>query len=529
MTYKFNKYSLSILAVSIISFVLLGNVQNVLSFLNGACLWAEDGNVFINQAFEIGVESVWTPYNGYLLLFPRIFALIASIFNLSYTPFIFISGWYLSYLYMTIMIADFLYVKNTKSYLILLVLLATGFQPHMGETYFNITNAQWFLSIVLTIRLLMDKYLKPSIANFSILLLAGLTGPFSIFVIPLIFLKILLKKDIKENWFGYLIVLMTASIQIYFMLNSNRFGGETNHHIYEWLICLYIYFTFGGHGFVTILSLFFWLIFLYSILKSIRNKSEFSDKFLIDGMLILLTATLFYSAGLIAVKSNPTVLNPTGAGSRYFIVPYSLTILSLPILIRQKKIVLLILFTFFLISCLQFSKYTKFIRSRSNLNYQSYAWLSSKVEDIIIPINPQWAKFPGWHIAKTSKPIISKSRKTTIDNKDAYKYNLTFQKKKDQVSNNNRYFIFEIPKKCLDSKHIGFEVNIFRENEGWAKIFWTKRGEGNNNVKSYKRYYSAGKIKMQFAFKNKGFNELKFIPSEKSGALKINAFVFICE
>ena len=532
MTYKFNKYGISILAVSIISIVLLNSVQNVWSFLSGACLFVEDGKVFINQAFEMGVKSIWIPYNGYLHIFPRILALIASNFDLSYVPFIFVIGWYLAYFSMAVTVADFLYLKKTDTYLILLVLLAIGFQPHSGETFFNITNAQWFLAIVLIIRILRDKYLSPTIVNFLALLLMGLTGPFSVFIIPLILLKIFLKKDIKANWFGYLVILMTAGVQICFMLNSPRLKGEFNKPIIVWLKSFYKFFTFGGHGIVTILSFFFWVIFFYFTLKSIRNKSELSDNFFKDGMLILFTTALFYFAGIIGKKANPSIIiTPLGGGSRYFIIPYSLSVLSIPILIRPKNKVLILLLIFFLISSLQFPEGLKFMKMRSDLNFQSYAWLSSKVNNIIIPIYPQAEKFPGWYIAvNTSKSINSRSYKIPVHIKDVRKYKLTLRHKMNPgVPNNIPYFILKIPPKCLDSKHIGFEVNIFRENEGWAKIFLKKRGKNYNDGISHKRYYPAGKIKMQLAYRNKSYNELKFEPIEKSGALKINAFSFICE
>lgn len=37
-------------------------------------LWAEDGTVFINQARELGVSSLWTTYAGYFHIYPRLVA-----------------------------------------------------------------------------------------------------------------------------------------------------------------------------------------------------------------------------------------------------------------------------------------------------------------------------------------------------------------------------------------------------------------------------------------------------------------------
>jgi hypothetical protein len=314
------------------------------------------------------------------------------------------------------------------------------------------------------------------------------------------------------------------------MLNSSRLKGGLDKPIIVWLKNFYTYFTFGGHGIIVILSLFFWVIFLYSILKSIRNKPELSDDFFTDGILILFAAALFYFPGLIVKKPDPSVIiTPLFSGSRYFIVPYALSVFSLPVLIRQKKMVLILLLNFLFISGLLFPENMKAIRIRWNLNYQSYAWLSSRIENLIIPIDPQWEKFPGWHI-RTLKPTTNNPYRKKINVKAIRKYGVSsFTEDKFLNLNNDSYFIIDIPYECTDSKHIGIEVDVNKENESWAEIFWTKKEEDYNNVRSHKRYYPAGIIRMQFAFKNKKYNELKFEPIEKSGALKINAFSFVCE
>jgi hypothetical protein len=47
---------------------------------------------------------------------------------------------------------------------------------------------------------------------------------------------------------------MTASVQMYFMLNSNRMKNDFNKNIFVWLKSFYTFFAFGDHGIVAILN-----------------------------------------------------------------------------------------------------------------------------------------------------------------------------------------------------------------------------------------------------------------------------------
>ena len=50
------------------------------NFFWGKYLWAEDGNEFLNNAFQMGFSSLLKPYSGYLHLYPRLISLFATNF-----------------------------------------------------------------------------------------------------------------------------------------------------------------------------------------------------------------------------------------------------------------------------------------------------------------------------------------------------------------------------------------------------------------------------------------------------------------
>lgn len=524
LSHNTQKYAMPILAACASTFILLFCVNDILAFLNGACLWGEDGNIFLNQAQRFGFDSIWMPYAGYLHFYPRLFALIAVYFGLDVAPYIFTSAWYLAYFFMAVSVSDFFIGHKISWQVTFLILLAIGLQPHTGETYFNITNAHWFIGVALILRVLSDTHCKPSLTNLLIFVLFGLTGPFSIIAVGLIVVKLLIKRDLKKNGFGYLVVLTTAFVQFYLIWLSNRMAGEISTNIHDWTKSLHIFLTFGRRWGVTlVLSILFWTILLRHILDVIRHGAQLSDPLFINGAFILLAGFVFYLAGLWHMKSNPSGMTPLRGGARYFVDPYAFVLISLPLVIKPQKALMTILLVFFIISCIQLPNYKKTISYRSDLNYQSYVWLSAKVKKAVIPIHPQEPAFPGWHIETISKTEKNDSNGILVDLKSLKKskQNETLVDKLTAKTIHPDYSI-PIPEKCQSSKHLGFEVDAAMRKECWAYISWQDEQDNENMTRIYRRYYPKGPVRMQFAFPNRGVAALNFDPGEgiKEGALR---------
>ena len=511
---------LSILMIAL--FFLLLRV-NDFSFFNGNFLWAEDGKIFINQAYSLGWESIITPYTGYLHLYPRLISLIAVGFDISYIPYILTLGWFSAILFSAYIITNELEKHKIHWSISVIIISLIIFQPHSGETFFNITNAQWFLSLSLVVIIVLNDRFKLTIKNLFIMIILGLTGPFSILVLPILIINAFFKKDIFNNWFKYFIVLLTALIQLYFILYSNRITGQIDTNVMHWLKSLYIFFTFGGKGLVPILSLLFWGSVMVYIIRYLKKKEPLEDNFR-NGLLIIFTAAIMYMAGLWASKSSLLVLHPLGWGARYFIIPYALMIVSLPLLIKNKKWLVTIFLLLFIIFGIQFTRI-----HRINLNFQSYAWMSSKVSKINIPINPQWAIFPGWHINKQSHGSLTYNDKNNIAISDILFINAEKLTDEDyNATTNDMEMIMSIPKKCINTKYLGLEVTIKRENDGWAQIFYSGYKQSFTEEHSHKRYYQSGETIMQFAFPNNSYHFLRLDPTNKKEKVTIKKIILYC-
>lgn len=507
-------YLMFFFLVMLVLFFRMGNVD----FIDGSYLWAEDGNIFINQAFSLGLESIFEPYAGYLHLYPRLISFLSVQIELSFLATIFFLSWILAVLYSSFVVFKWLYNQTDSIAISIIVPLLVLLQPHSGESFFNITNAQWFLPLALIV-LLIDKEYKANYKNYFIFILLGLTGPFSVLLLPILFLNIFFKKDLKENYVKYLIVLITATIQIYFMTQSDRISGEIDANILHWLKSFYIFLTFGSRGLFGIITALIWIVFFAYAVKSLCDvcKQRFTSNQL-NGFLILIALAVIYLAGLWSTKQSPLILNPLGVGARYFIIPYALFLISLPLLIKHTRVLYVMFFLIFVINMKQFKTV-----NRPTLNFQSYAWFSSYNKQLNIPIHPQWGTDPGWHIDIKNENSIKQKGIYLVDLKNVTIVNGIKFDDKIKATNNDLQLSFDLPLQCSQSSHIGVEIALIKESDGWSQIFYTDSTSIFSDEKSLKRYYNKGRVVMQYAFKNNNIQKVRIDPTEKEEIILIDS------
>lgn len=513
-------YLMFLLLVIAVLFLRMGDVN----FTDGKYIWAEDGSIFINQAFSLGLESIFEPYAGYIHLYPRLVSFLSVQIGLSFLPTIFFLGWIGAVTYSSFVVFKWLYNQTDSIAISMIVPLLALLQPHAGETFFNITNAQWFLPLALIV-LLIDKEYKASYKNFFIFILLGLTGPFSILVLPILFLNIVFKKDLKENYVKYLIVLTTATIQIYFMTQSDRIGGTIDTNILNCLKSFYIFITFDTHGFFALLSVLIWIVLFIYVVKFVCDvcKQRFAEHQL-NGFLILIVLAVIYLAGLWSTKQSPLTLHPLGGGARYFIIPYALFLISLPLLIKHTRVLYAMFFLIFVIDMKQFTTV-----DRLSLNFQSFAWFSIYSQKLNIPIHPQWETYPGWHIDITNENSIKQKGIYLVDLKNVTILNGIILDHKIKAINNDLQLFFDVPAQCSQSPHIGLEIVLNKEFDGWSQIFYADSSSSFSEEKSLKRYYNKGEAIMQYAFRNNNIQKARIDPTEKEEIIFIESIKVFCD
>ncbi len=158
----------------------------------GAQLWAEDGAVFIQSAFDQNVALVvrlFQPYAGALYLYQRIVAEVA----VSWLPLAWLA---------TVFAAAALACQLAPAFWLLgkrfEVLPGTGWKvaaaalltllPNSHETYASLTNVGWYTPLLVGVIVLTRQSERRLVAGVEalIVLVATLTGPLTVFFLPLL-------------------------------------------------------------------------------------------------------------------------------------------------------------------------------------------------------------------------------------------------------------------------------------------------------------------------------------------------------
>ena len=272
--------------------------------------WAEDGAIFI-------------PYAKYIHLIPRLVAYLASFFPIAIAPAI--------YAYTTLAITLGIGAKLFSTRLELpykpLLVVAIALVPTGGEVILNLTNIHWYTALLLVALVLQ----KPpptrwqTASDFTLLVLAGLTGPFIIAFAPLFLLRWIKRWD---NYSSLLAgaALLLAGVQGYSILQA---GGPSTVS-FDWLAWMavlgrrYAGTLFLGNGIAGHVP--YPLLFLVTLAVPATtlffvSRSDKADKLLFPTVVVLLAAILVTGATFYKFKAAPTALIPLYDGDRYFYLP----------------------------------------------------------------------------------------------------------------------------------------------------------------------------------------------------------------
>ena len=420
----------------------------------------------------MGISSIWTAYAGYLHLYPRLVSYLASFFDLSLTPTIFFCFCFLAYAGLVYVIVGAASSLQKGRFELLLLALIIIFQPHRDEVFFNITNVQWWLGSALCIFALVYRHedQKNKFAKSLVILIASLTGPFSIFLFPILVINLLIRKDWKSRRFVYIPVIIGASIQLALVLLLDRVSAD----VYEFAILdrLKTLLFFGRKTKILVfVSIVFWAIVLSQLVRIIRDfvvKKRCRTENM-EAIFLLLIAGMVYSS-LIFLGASAQTLSPLGGGGRYFFFIYSLMIFASWLLfLNNSKMRVVLLILMFITNCS--NKPFSWGKHRINYQFQSQVEFYKHNEHFPMKINPggDWKiNAPNRKINKISEDKIFE---ISWDKKDFSANEGVI----DLDSSGINYFA-NVPKNCSNSKHLGIEMKIYSKESGEVKFRWSKDG-----------------------------------------------------
>jgi hypothetical protein len=187
--------------------------------------WAEDGEVWFTDAYNHGIASIVGSYSGYLVTLPRLVAIPSVYLSLQQAALLFNlvaiavqvapAAFFMSRRFEHV--APRLWVRATVA---LAYLLIPSF-----ELDATLTNSLWHLAILA----IMVVVARPPTAAVSrvfdvtVVVLAGLTGPFAALLAPAAFVRVLV-SPVARRWYiamtGALVA--TLAVQAWVVVHSHR-------------------------------------------------------------------------------------------------------------------------------------------------------------------------------------------------------------------------------------------------------------------------------------------------------------------
>lgn len=494
-------------------------------------LWAEDGNVFLNDASS-GWATLWRPYAGYIHLYPRLTALISQYVELINRPNILLGGWLISYVLLVYSIARLMRAIGASPIHNAVAIALVSLQPQNGEVLFNITNSQWMIGASLfTIAITPQQGTERTTPLWlGVVVLMGLTGPFSIILAPIIILYLWHRPTWRGNRSLYAVIVATSVIQAWVLLSSGRATQPgTIAPFSEWLATLTRQLTLGAGKPITYVAAFLFLS-LSSYLLQKTPKDSPARQTSVAAMMSFLAIAL---ASAYASKEAPILTSPLSSGSRYNWIPYTLIILyGIVISARADKKTRLLLMAAVALISMKATKSNIF----EELQFQSYARLS-EIKPVIIPINPVLKTYPGWHIAEhpstaiQSEADIDTNFPASILRKDLSSTSIsTVENKKVLVNSESgtEHAVLDIGDRCRNHLSVGLEIDLQRDNDGFVTLRWSE-SEGFPEQNSLKRWYPKGAITAQFAFQRGHQSRfLQITPMDSQGTSIINSIRIYC-
>ncbi|MBK8806467.1 MAG: hypothetical protein IPO21_07435 [Bacteroidales bacterium] len=185
--------------------------------LFNATLWAEDGALFLQDAFKYGLESLYLPYSGYFHTVPRIIAYVSSLLPAILIPhFIVILCFVITYYIISVLLkSDYEWILpevHFRGVFTLLIAIAPG----TTEVFGNIANLHWILYLYLGLLGFRSINYSYHLLDYVFASLAVFSEGATITLLPLFLIRLIFhvfkrrKKQLiyQESFIIFVILLM---------------------------------------------------------------------------------------------------------------------------------------------------------------------------------------------------------------------------------------------------------------------------------------------------------------------------------
>lgn len=494
-------------------------------------LWYEDGLVYITQASESGLRSLWITLGGYQILYNRIVALIAIHLPLVATPYIYVIAWLLAFSSIILVLTIRGKLVGIDGWLATFFACAIALQPNHGEPFFNLNHSYFFLGIALALYACIPTRKPISHYEAVFLVIACLSGPFSAIMLPLMLLQMVILRDFFVRRTMYLIFFTCGLIQCFY-LASWRLSSITAEDPARWLHALSGFIFFGQSGnLVQLTATCFWTTTLIYLFRWVRYKrTEVDDALWLPPPLAALAVIGFFCVCVSSSAYFLPSLGPLDMGARYFLIPYSLTFFIAIACTKQHGSALTAVIAMISVICAtapltvdrEDRSSTTGLLSHVNMQWTAFVKFHSIKPDILIPINASLPMYPPVH-ARTKNAGNGAKNLGNVDGpillypQHDRPSSLVAHDRQGAVTippEQGPSVYFDIRSYCPNSKYLALEIDIWRSRMGWASVYWGHLA-GFSSERSLRRFYPSGAVTMQFAFRRRISDDIvRFYPAE---------------
>jgi hypothetical protein len=194
--------------------------------------YAEDGSAWFADAYNLGWwPALLRPYTGYFLTAPRLAGALAQLVPFIHAPLLLnLVDVCILALPVSLLLSSRSAAWGSLRFRLLLAALYLAI-PNCGEISFGITESGWHLAFVSFLLLVasVPRTLAGRALDLALLLIAGLSGPFCIFLLPIALIVAFTRKD-KRRWAPAAVVGFCCVIQLFSLLVLDQ-NGRPHHPI----------------------------------------------------------------------------------------------------------------------------------------------------------------------------------------------------------------------------------------------------------------------------------------------------------
>lgn len=360
--------------------------------------YSEEGRNFFADAYNHGWISLFYTTNGYFHLLPRLLGNICLTLGVpyAYIPTVFVYACLPIYFFLWFKIFTRLQLPPvTKMFLV----LATVLVPLGNEVFMNQTNVQWVMALIPIVLYCGSGPQRTwsRVVDYIALVLCVFTGPYVLFLLPVIAGAAIIEKQVKARAVFLGICLLAAGCCAFSLVqfgSVDRIGGAT-----RWTVYGYVQLVFRSYYFpvfstfvdsaprwaVVPLSVVLPVLMFFLGRQVIASKNRFALIAFVAGF--PLCAALFISYG-----RHPALPSPFHNAIRMFYLPMVLLLWALIASTRfdvRRG-------TGWAVAFLWFAVQISFIeepRRMPDQRWEVYARRLETGEAMSIPITPA-----GWHM-----------------------------------------------------------------------------------------------------------------------------------